>query len=221
MAANSRLIVALDMYDMERAIDVASKTSDVAFAFKVNWPLVMAQGVKAIEALSHYGRVLCDFKLADIPNTNVLITKKARLAGGWGIISHSAVGRDSLQAVVHNADGMKVFSVVYMSHPGWADILGNRLLDLIAISKSAGADGLIGPGNEPSIIRKIRQVEKYMPILAPGIGTQGGSARDAIDAGADFIIVGRSIYSSESPRESAKSILESISEFGSPERSLA
>ncbi|HLH85681.1 MAG TPA: orotidine-5'-phosphate decarboxylase [Thermoplasmataceae archaeon] len=220
MSNDPRLIIALDVYDLAKAINIASETADICFAFKVNWPLVMNSGVGAISELSRFGRVICDFKLADIPNTNTLITDRARSAGAWGIISHSAVGEDSLRAVVKSAKSMKVFSVVYMSHPGWSDIMGDSLSRLISISRSAGVDGLIGPGNEPDVLRKIRQYEKQLPILAPGIGAQGGSPLKAIQAGADYIIVGRSIYSSDDPRRSAMALLDDISGAGPPERIL-
>jgi orotidine-5'-phosphate decarboxylase len=44
--------------------------------------------------------------------------------------------------------------------------------------------------------------------LTPGIGAQGGKVRDAIKAGADYVIVGRSIYESENPREVARRLYE-------------
>ncbi|MFQ6054556.1 MAG: orotidine 5'-phosphate decarboxylase / HUMPS family protein, partial [Methanosarcinales archaeon] len=52
-----------------------------------------------------------------------------------------------------------------------------------------------------------------LTIISPGVGAQGGSISKAIDAGADYIIVGRSIYLSENPRESTKEILESLNQW--------
>ena len=47
-------------------------------------------------------------------------------------------------------------------------------------------------------------------ILSPGVGTQGGKASDAIAAGADYAIVGRSIYGAEDPRAAAESFRADI-----------
>jgi orotidine-5'-phosphate decarboxylase len=49
-----------------------------------------------------------------------------------------------------------------------------------------------------------------MKILSPGVGAQGGDARKAIEAGADFVIVGRSIYNAEDPYAAALKFIEQL-----------
>jgi orotidine-5'-phosphate decarboxylase len=49
-----------------------------------------------------------------------------------------------------------------------------------------------------------------MMILTPGVGAQGGSAADAIRAGADYIIVGRSIYQADDPGAAATELAGEI-----------
>jgi len=56
----------------------------------------------------------------------------------------------------------------------------------------------------------IRKIAIDLSIISPGVGTQGGSAGDTIRAGADYVIVGRSIYQSDDPEAAAKQIVDEI-----------
>jgi orotidine-5'-phosphate decarboxylase len=67
-------------------------------------------------------------------------------------------------------------------------------------TRSWGADGAVVSSKSPSIIREVRAVlKKEQVILSPGVGFQGGDARKALEAGSDFLIVGRSIVESKDP----------------------
>jgi len=68
----------------------------------------------------------------------------------------------------------------------------------------AGADGVVAPATRPDRIRLIRSIVGSRIIISPGVGIQGGSPRDAWDAGADYLIIGRSVTSSENPVNSLK-----------------
>ena len=56
----------------------------------------------------------------------------------------------------------------------------------------------------------IRKIAVDVTIISPGVGTQGGSAGDTIRAGADYVIVGRSIYQSNDPAAAAKQIADEL-----------
>jgi orotidine-5'-phosphate decarboxylase len=75
---DGRLILALDVYERERAIEIAEFTADYLRAIKVNWPLIIGSGLKIIAELKQVTGlpIIADLKLADIPNTNRLIAKK-------------------------------------------------------------------------------------------------------------------------------------------------
>ncbi len=209
---DSRLIVALDLPDSRKVLEIASNIAPEIFAVKVQWITVMDKGVSFISELSRFTRVLCDFKVADIPYTNSNITIKAREAGAWGIISHAFLGLDSLAAVVHSAGDMKVFSVVAMSHPGYEDVMKGELNRLIKITKDANAYGVIAPGNDYNLLRSVRSMLPELKIAAPGVGAQGGSAGDAIENGADYVIVGRGIYGSNDPLSATRAVNQEIAE---------
>jgi orotidine-5'-phosphate decarboxylase len=75
----------------------------------------------------------------------------------------------------------------------------------------AGAFGLVAPATRPERVKEIRKIiGNKLTIISPGVGAQGGKASDIIAAGADWVIVGRSIYKAESPEEAARQIAEEI-----------
>ncbi|WP_393971502.1 orotidine-5'-phosphate decarboxylase [Oxyplasma meridianum] len=211
MTDNSRLIVALDLKVPDKAMELAREIHREIFAIKINWPLLMVAGVGIIRELSSYGRVICDLKIADIPNTNSLITSNVKENGGWGIITHAFTGSDSLAAVIEAAGEMKVFAVVSMSHPGSDQFINSVSMDLLEMAMKEKISGVIAPGNDLVMLRRIRNAGKGLMILSPGIGVQGGNPADAIRNGSDYVIAGRSIYNSEDPLGEVRRINSAVS----------
>jgi len=78
------------------------------------------------------------------------------------------------------------------------------------LAAEVGATGVVAPATRPERIRLIRSIIGDRTIISPGIGAQGGSPAAAINAGADYLIVGRSIYEAEDPEGSAKTLLATI-----------
>ncbi len=204
----SRVILALDVIDEKTAMKIAEETAPYLHAIKVGWPLVMNAGMDVVRKLSQLKPVICDFKVADIPNTTRLIVRGAKEYGAYGIIVHTFVGHDSLEAAVNEADDMKVYAVTEMSHPGALDFMQPHTEKMVKIAMKYGVTGIIAPATRPSRLREIRKIAGNLEILSPGVGTQGGKAREAIENGADYIIVGRSIYKEDNPKEAAKKLYE-------------
>ncbi len=73
MRKDSRLVLALDETDGAKAMAVAEKVGDLVDAIKINWPLVLSEGPRMITRLAETSEVICDFKVAEIPNTDRLI----------------------------------------------------------------------------------------------------------------------------------------------------
>ena len=106
---------------------------------------------------------------------------------------------------------MKVFAVVSMSHPGSDQLITPMSMDLLKMAVKQKIGGVIAPGNDLAMLRKIREAGKDLIIVSPGIGAQGGNPADAIMNGSDYIIAGRSIYKSEDPLGEVRRINSAVS----------
>ena len=104
MKPENRLILALDVTDRQNALKVMDTVMGHIDAVKINYPLVLACGPGIVNTLSRLMPVICDFKLADIPNTCRLISENAFERGASGIIAHAFSGIDSLRAIKKVAD---------------------------------------------------------------------------------------------------------------------
>ena len=210
----SGLILALDVTDEASALDIASAVGDLTDAIKIGYPLVLGTGLSIVSKLTKYAPVIADFKVADIPNTDRLICEHAFKAGCSAVIVQGFTGPDSLTECVKTANefGGKIFVVSEMSHPGGDYFLNDRVSKEIAgLAKKAGAFGIVAPATRPERVKELRAViGNDMKIISPGVGAQGGSAADTIKAGADWVIVGRSIYGAKNPRAEAEKVKAEI-----------
>src|SRR3990172_11304657 len=117
MRPKTHLILALDVTDRAKALAIAKACAPFLDAIKVNYPLVLAAGLGMVRDLAKLRPVICDFKVADVPNTNRLITELVFAHGAAGIIVHGFPGKDSLQACLDPPNG-DVYLLAEMSHPG-------------------------------------------------------------------------------------------------------
>jgi orotidine-5'-phosphate decarboxylase len=87
---------------------------------------------------------------------------------------------------------------------------GEKTLQYISFAKKAlkwNADGVVVGATYPEKIREIHEIlSEKIPIYSPGIGAQGGKIESALKAGAQYLIVGRTITLSENPAETARQI---------------
>jgi len=212
MKMETGIILALDVTDHSKAMAVVEQVADHVDAVKVNYPFALACGMGAVKELASKVDVICDFKVADIPNTNRLIVEQARKSGAKGIICHAFPGRDSLEACLKAAGDMDVFVVTEMSHPGADKFMIPVAEKMAKLAVEIGAAGIIAPATRPEKVKALRKIVGSLKILSPGVGAQGGSASNTIRAGADYVIVGRAIYEAADPCEAVQKIVKEIQE---------
>jgi orotidine-5'-phosphate decarboxylase len=201
------LILALDVTTRDEALSIARSCAPHLDAIKIGYPLVLAAGLSIARDLAGLGLpLIADFKVADIPNTNTLITEQVFDAGFSAIICQGFVGTDSVKACVRAAHGKggECYVVAEMSHPGAQEFFSHGTPEQItANAMVAGADGIIAPATRPDRVKVLRGFVGSRKILSPGVGAQGGDAH-AIANMVDGVIIGRAIYAADNPVEAAE-----------------
>lgn len=209
--------MALDVADEDGTLKITAETADLVDAVKIGYPLILGTGLQIVSKLEKYAPVIADFKVADIPNTDRLICEHVFKAGCAAVIVQGFTGPDSLAECVKTANefGGKVFVVSEMSHPGGDHFFTDGVSkEIAALAKKSGAFGIVAPATRPERVKELRAViGNDLKIISPGVGAQGGSAADTIKAGADWVIVGRGIYSAENPRGEAMKVKAEIEEL--------
>ncbi|MFX1481938.1 MAG: orotidine 5'-phosphate decarboxylase [Promethearchaeota archaeon] len=212
----------------DEALRIISSTAEHAVAFKINRHLVLPVGLfegipRIIDAIHDAGvTAIADIKLNDIGNTNKHIAKYYFDAGFDALIVNPLVGMEGgLSSVFEMATLRKrgIITLCYMSHPGAKEGYGLYVspdgkkksepfyMYFARVSRKWDVDGVIVGATYPEKIIEIREIlGTEIPIICPGVGAQGGSARSAIEAGADFVIAARSVVEAEDPAAAAAAI---------------
>ncbi|AEB68915.1 MULTISPECIES: orotidine-5'-phosphate decarboxylase [Methanothrix] len=212
MNKKNSLILALDVLSRDKALELTEQLVDHFDAIKVGYPLILHAGLGIVEEISSISPVIADLKIADTPNTNRLICEAVLGAGADAIIAQAFPGKDSLVACADCAEsfGADLFVVTEMSHPGAEQFMAPLAERMARLAVESGASGVVAPATRPERIRMIRSIIGDKLIISPGVGAQGGSAGEALQAGADYLIVGRSVYGSADPVAQAKELAAQV-----------
>ncbi|MCV0373382.1 MAG: orotidine-5'-phosphate decarboxylase [Nitrosarchaeum sp.] len=224
---NGKVILAND-YDAatrnleSKTIQNIKKLHPFLCGIKLNFHLLLPLGSKEItrinKAAHHYNlQTIADIKLNDIGNTNRVTTEHLWNMGFDAVIVNPIMGLDSLKSLVKSAhkNNKGVITLCHMSAPeaklsyDMQIVLKKKqlyqlFLDWALLSK---VDGIIAGATFPEIIKYCdKKAGKKLDIFSPGVGTQGGSAREVVSAGTDYLIVGRTILNDSDPRAIAKEL---------------
>ena len=211
MKIKNNLILALDVMDEKDAIIICDKVKDYIDTIKIGYPLALAEGLEIIKTLKDQFnfKVICDFKVADIDATNSKICDETFKAGADAIICHGFVGSDSVQACLDMANNYEkeLFLLTEMSHPGAKMFLQKNADDIAKMGVELGITNYVAPATRINRLKDIRNiVGENAFIISPGVGTQGGDAKETLKY-SNAIIVGRSIYESENPKDACEKLI--------------
>ncbi|HUL35324.1 MAG TPA: orotidine-5'-phosphate decarboxylase [Candidatus Eisenbacteria bacterium] len=233
----SSLIVALDFDSLSTALKFAEKVGDLVGMFKVGSQLFTTAGPEAVRQLSKLGaEIFLDLKFHDIPNTVAgAVLASAALPGVQLVNVHALGGTAMMQAAAQavsagvpmGADRTRLLAVTLLTsmdtktvrEVGISGPAKSRVVKLARLSQEAGVDGVVASVQEAKAIRKACGQEFL--IVTPGVRPKSGdlkqddqartaTPREAIRAGADFIVVGRPILAATDPRAAAQEIVEEI-----------
>jgi orotidine-5'-phosphate decarboxylase len=230
----SKIILAIDPnYDEINIFDYVSNLittlGKYLCAIKLNFhvilPLSFAE-LQKITFVAHNERlqVIADIKLNDIPNTNNVTIQYLHSMGFDSLIVNPFVGKSNLRSTVDFAHSLNcgIISLVYMSHSGANEGYGvtivNPTLDMppnashfynvfYENSKICDVDGIVVGGNRLEILKELSSKnQKKIPIYSPGLVTQGGDIKSALECGSDYLIIGRAITNSSNPLTALQNI---------------
>ncbi|RNJ76553.1 MAG: orotidine 5'-phosphate decarboxylase [Nitrosopumilus sp. H13] len=187
-------------------------------AIKLNFHLLLPLGrkeIRNITAAAHRRglQVIADIKLNDISSTNLAATESLWGMGIDAVIANPIMGPDALKSLVRSAHKKDrgVITLCHMSAPEAKksyelNVGKTRLYEMfLRWALESRADGIIAGATYPQIIRYCsKNAGDRLDIFSPGVGAQGGSAKDTVAAGARYVIAGRGILGASSPAREAR-----------------
>jgi orotidine-5'-phosphate decarboxylase len=224
--ARDRVIVALDLSDVEAAEKAVWALGDSVNFYKIGYELVMAGGLNLAEDLVHSGKkVFLDMKLHDIGNTVMHATKRAAKLGATFLTVH-AFPQTMRAAVEGRGDSsLDILAVTVLTSwddgdlkdAGYAATVPELVARRAAQAEAIGIDGLVCSPAEAKDLRQ--RLGAKMMLVTPGIRPAGAAKGDqkrtmtpseAIKAGVDYMVIGRPILAAEDPKASAEAIVTEI-----------
>ena len=220
-----KIIVALDVPTKEEALALVDQLRDEISFFKIGLQLYTAEGPEIVRAvLSTDAKVWLDLKLHDIPNTVARAVESASNLGVHMLTIHLSGGSEMIRAATAaRTNNITILGVTVLTSAneqtlreiGVADRVADQVLRLAKLGVKAEIDGIVASPHEIKALRaefgeKIKiVVQGIRPSWAePGDQKRFMTPRQAVDAGADYIGIGRPITTHPRPREALAKILE-------------
>lgn len=229
------IIVALDVPVAEKALQLAAELAPVVGAFKIGSELFTSAGPDIVKKIRATGAaVFLDLKFHDIPNTVAKAVAAATRLDVQMLTIHTGGGLEMMQAAEQSAQqtaqqsgrpaplvlGVTILTSMdsnELSEVGMQNNVGHQVERLANLAVRAGLRGLVCSPLEIADLRQFLPSE--MQLVTPGIRTGAEKSDDqkrtltpkeAIDAGASWLVIGRPIYAAENPRAAAEKILSSL-----------
>ena len=226
-----RIFVALDTTDVGRAVELAHGLKGSVGGVKLGKEFFTAHGPDGVHRVIECGMPLfLDLKYHDIPNTVAGAIRAALPLNPFIVNVHAGGGRRMMEAAAKAADeatgtrprviGVTVLTSmtrVDMAEVGIDEEPLEHVLRLGRLAKSSGLDGVVCSAKEVVALRG--SVGRDFMLVVPGIRPEWASAddqrrvvtpKDAIDLGADYLVIGRPITGHKDPTEAARLIAEEL-----------
>lgn len=230
------IIAALDVSTAEKALELARQIAPAVGAFKIGKELFTAAGPDIVKRVRDTGAaVFLDLKFHDIPNTVAKAIASAVRLDVQMLTIHTFGGSEMMRAAEQSAQqaasqagrntplvlGVTVLTSMdgnALGEIGCESNVGKQVERLANLAVKSGLRGLVCSPLEIVALRQI--LPTHIQLVTPGIrtGTEKSddqkrtlSPREAMDAGANWLVIGRPISAAENPRAAAEKILESLS----------
>jgi len=229
------IIAALDVPTAEQALKLAQELAPAVGAFKIGKELFTSAGPDIVKRVRDTGAsVFLDLKFHDIPNTVAKAVASAVRLDVQMLTLHTSGGSEMMRAAEQSAQETASQSgrnaplvlgvTVLTSHDantlveiGCEPNVGKHVERLALLAAKSGLRGLVCSPLEIVMLRQILPAQ--IQLVTPGIRTGAEKSddqkrtltpREAIQAGANWLVIGRPIYGAANPREAAEGILKSL-----------
>lgn len=226
-----KVIVALDYDNIDAALSLAQELDPQQCRLKVGKELFTYCGPAIVEALHELGfEVFLDLKFHDIPNTVAKAVTAAAELGVWMVNVHASGGLEMMKAAWEALQAFEekrpyLIAVTILTSMGAEDLeqIGiersaeQQVRHLANLTQQAGLDGVVCSSQEASMLKE--SFGKDFLLVTPGIRPHNSQAGDqkrimtptkALEAGSDYLVIGRPITKSDSPLRSLESIVKEI-----------
>ncbi|OPY60326.1 MAG: Orotidine 5'-phosphate decarboxylase [Syntrophorhabdaceae bacterium PtaU1.Bin034] len=234
MDARERMILALDVEDFQEARDLVGEFREHVGMFKVGKQLFTHCGPKIVDLIKELGgRIFLDLKYHDIPNTVSKAAVEATKLGVDMFNVHASGGvtmmRQAREAIYEASEKIKVrqpkiIAVTVLTSIDDAELVKMGLeisareftRRLALLTREAGLDGVVASGQEIEMIRDLCGSDFI--IVTPGVRITETKddqkrtigPREAIQKGATYIVLGRTVLTTANPKETLKQVEEQI-----------
>jgi orotidine-5'-phosphate decarboxylase len=225
--AAEKIIVALDVASKKEALQLVDQLRAQISFFKIGLQLYTAEGPEMVRAVLASGaKVFLDLKFNDIPTTVARTVEAASSLGVRMLTIHLSGGSDMIRAAVAvPKNELLILGVTVLTSAdegmlreiGISDEIDNQVLRLAKLGVARGVDGIVASPHEIKSLRA--EFGDKIKIVVPGIrptwsdpGDQKRfmTPRDALEAGADYLVIGRPITAHKNPREAVERILTEL-----------
>jgi orotidine-5'-phosphate decarboxylase len=227
-----RLIVALDLDDLDLATELVRSLAQEVGMFKIGKQLFTHAGPQAVRLIQDLGgEIFLDLKFHDIPNTVAKAAIEATRLGVKMFNVHASGSLEMMRLTVKEVERVSrqqklrrpiMLGVTVLTSLGQEDLqrlgvehkIADQVVRLALLTKEAGMDGVVASPHEVADIR--HACGQRFVIVTPGIRPAESQRNDqqrvmtpadAVRAGVDYIVVGRPILEAKNPVMAARGIV--------------
>jgi orotidine-5'-phosphate decarboxylase len=226
----SPIVVALDFPTQEQALAMADQLDPKLCRVKVGKELYTATGPVILEQLHKRGYdVFLDLKFHDIPNTCAKAVGVAADLGVWMVNVHASGGQKMMEASRNELEKKTykplLIGVTVLTSMERSDLAGigldvepmEQVKRLAKLTQTSGLDGVVCSAREVALIRE--NCGKDFLTVTPGIRPEGGDVgdqkrvmtpRQAVEAGVDYMVIGRPVTKAENSAQACSDILNTL-----------
>ncbi len=225
-----QVIVALDYPTADQAVAMAKQLDPSHCRLKVGKELFTRSGPAVVEQIQQLGfDVFLDLKFHDIPNTVAAACRAAAEMGVWMVNVHALGGQRMMaaarEAIESTSQRPLLTAVTILTSMESADLVQvglnenpqTNVLNLAKLAQTSGLDGVVCSAQEATLLRQ--QLNASFQLVTPGVrpaGSEQGdqrrimTPREAVNAGANYLVIGRPITQSPNPVKALQDILNEL-----------